>query len=317
MEILKKKIYLLVCLLFGATFIASAVGLGFTLYRYRQADEVYEDLQDRFVMVNTGQGRPSSARTSSQTPAVTQTKPAAESKTDKEPGTGRETENAPDIGPETGNEPVTEPVPETEPQTEPEKEPENDQAPILVDFNGLRKINGDIIGWLYGAGTSINYPVVQSSDNEDYLHTDIYGKYLYSGTLFADFRCGAVGSDQIHIIYGHTMKNGSMFGKLNRYKKQSYYEEHPVLYYLTPDQDYRIDLFAGLVIESTSEFYSPNFRSPEDFEAILKKIRAKSTFSSKVTVTSDDHIVMLSSCDYTFNDARYVVFGKLTPLYTP
>ncbi|MCH5321539.1 MAG: class B sortase [Eubacterium sp.] len=193
-------------------------------------------------------------------------------------------------------------------------EEQKESAPISVDFDALTKENSDIIGWLYCENTVINYPVVQTSDNDYYLRRDLHGEYLRTGTLFADYRCSAVGTGQNHIIYGHNMKNSAMFGTLINYGEQGYYDAHPILYYLTPEKDYRIDLFAGFTTDAGADIYRTEFTNTEEFEAFLQDIRAKSSFASDVAVTGDDNIVMLSTCSYEFNDARYVVFGKLTSL---
>ena len=205
-------------------------------------------------------------------------------------------------------------------QNEPEQATNSEaeqNIPISVDFPSLMQENSDIIGWLYCENTPINYPVVQSNDNDYYLRRDLHGNYLYSGTLFADFRCPAVGTGQNFIIYGHFMKNAMMFGTLEKYKDQSYYDEHPVLYYLTPDKNYMIELFASFVTDADSDIYSPEFGDTDKFEAVLQNIKDNSTFVSDVSVTGDDHIVMLSTCSHDFNNARYVVFGKLTCLSDP
>lgn len=187
-------------------------------------------------------------------------------------------------------------------------------APIQVDFRALMQENDDIVGWLYCADTPINYPVVQSADNNDYLRRDLQGNYLASGTLFVDFRCQAIDVTQNYIIHGHNMKDTTMFGTLINYGEQAYYDQHPVLYFLTPEKDYFIELFAGYVIESVSEVYTPEFDDAQTFGAFLQQVRAKSSFTSDVTVTETDHIVTLSTCSYAFNNARYVVLGKVTEL---
>lgn len=187
-------------------------------------------------------------------------------------------------------------------------------APISVDFEALLLENSDIIGWLYCANTPINYPVVQADNNDRYLRRDLHGEYLRTGTLFADYRCSAVGTGQNHIIYGHNMKNSSMFGTLVNYKEQKYYDEHPVLYYLTPDHDYKIELFSGFTADADSDIYRTEIGDAEAFEAFLQEIIAKSTFATDISVSGEDKIVMLSTCSYEFNNARYVVFGKLTCL---
>ena len=90
-------------------------------------------------------------------------------------------------------------------------------------------------GWLYCPDTALNYPVVQGKDNIKYLQRDLDGKYLASGTLFVDFENGALGEDTNYIIYGHNMKNGTMFAQLSGYKSQEFYDAHPYAMLLTPN----------------------------------------------------------------------------------
>lgn len=181
--------------------------------------------------------------------------------------------------------------------------------PIQIDFDLLCRENADVVGWLYCEGTVINYPVVQRpGDNTYYLHRGLNGRYLVSGTIFVDGRCGGIAAGWNHIIYGHNMDNGTIFGSLVKYKDQSYYEEHPVLWYLTPEGNWRIDLFAGLVTDVKSDVYTPAVSSDS-----LTKFRESSTFVSPVPVSASDAVITLSTCSYEFNNARYVVMGKLTP----
>ena len=192
---------------------------------------------------------------------------------------------------------------------------DEEPAPVRVNFEALLETNNHVVGWLYCEGTPINYPVVQYKNNDYYLHRDINRKYLSSGTLFVDFRCGPLGTEQNHIIYGHNMRNSTtMFGSLMNYKKQAYYDEHPVIYYLTPNGDYRIDLFAGYVTGADADVYFPSFGTADDFDAVLRYAIKRSTFKTDVTVTGEDHVVMLSTCSTESNSARYVAFGKLVPL---
>lgn len=106
--------------------------------------------------------------------------------------------------------------------------PVSETAPIKVDFERLQEENKDIIAWLYCPDTEINYPVVQSKDNEYYLRRLLDGTWNIAGTLFMDYRNAADCSDLHTIIYGHNMKNNTMFGSLPKYSKQEYYEEHSV-----------------------------------------------------------------------------------------
>ena len=192
-------------------------------------------------------------------------------------------------------------------------QPEVETAGIAVDFPKLFATNADVIGWLYCADTPIHYPVVQAADNDTYLHKGLDGQYLRSGTIFADYRNDPIGKDRQFVLYGHSMKNKTMFGSLLEYKKQAYYDAHPVLYYLTPDAEYRIELFAGCVMKVPQIIYQPN-PGTEEYATYLKEMRQKSTFHSDVTVTAEDTVVVLSTCSYEFDNARYVALGKLVKI---
>ena len=107
---------------------------------------------------------------------------------------------------------------------------EKETSPITVDFTQLLATNEDVCGWLYSKDTVINYPVAQGEDNNEYLHHLLDGTYNSSGTLFLDCECGPEFSGANSIIYGHNMKNGSMFNSLHSYSDQAYYDAHPVMY---------------------------------------------------------------------------------------
>lgn len=189
--------------------------------------------------------------------------------------------------------------------------PKANEPPITIDFDALLNRNKDVIGWLYCPDTVINYPVVQGKSNNQYLRKDLDGKYLVSGTLFADYRNGALNEDANYIIYGHNMKNGTMFFSLAKYKQQAYYDQHPILYYLTPEGNYKLELFAGLVVKRDDKIYLPN-QSKEEFAERIIQYREKSTFQSDVELEYNDTIVTLSTCSYEFDNARYIVIGRLT-----
>lgn len=192
---------------------------------------------------------------------------------------------------------------------EPTTDEEEIQVPISIDFEALKKENSDIIGWIYCPDTPINYPIVKGKDNNQYLRTDLNGKYLVSGTLFADYRNGNIGDDRNYIVYGHNMKNSTMFGTLVKYKEQSYYDAHPILYFLTPDENYIIELCAGAVVKRDSDIYNPN---PE--KNVLAAFTEKSTFQSSVEISEYESIITLSTCSYEFNNARYVLIAKLNKI---
>lgn len=186
-------------------------------------------------------------------------------------------------------------------------------VPLSIDFDILQSENPDIIAWIYSEGTPINYPVVQGKDNQYYLKrlTDL--TYNSSGTLFMDFRNSSDFSDRNSVIYGHNMKNKSMFGSLVEYKQQDYYDEHPYLWLLTKERAYRIDLIAGFVTASDSDSYCV-FETKAELDAYISRAVGRSTFSSDADTGNTDRIVTLSTCSYENNTARYVVIGKLVPI---
>ena len=188
-------------------------------------------------------------------------------------------------------------------------------APVDVDFDKLQQMNVNVVGWLYCEGTPINYPVVQSADNSYYLNHLYDDQTNSSGAIFMDALNSPELTDANTVIYGHNMKNGSMFASLQNYDMQSYYEEHPVMYYMTREHDYRIDVFASYETSGDSEAFTMFFDSPETYLNYLKGTWEKSMIdTSWLPMTVDDNIVTFSTCSYSFNDARYVVQGKVTKL---
>lgn len=188
------------------------------------------------------------------------------------------------------------------------------KAPISVDFASLKKTNPDIVGWMYCEGTVINYPVVQGKDNVFYLSHMADKKSNGAGALFVDYRNAAGFMNQNTLIYGHHMKNGSMFASLVQYKTQAYYDAHPVMYLLTPERDYKVALFSGFICDTSSNVYDRQFSPETEYMELLADAVAKSNFKSTVQVLPADKIITMSTCTYEFADARYVVLGKLIPL---
>jgi len=195
--------------------------------------------------------------------------------------------------------------PDLQPEDETEPEPEG----LEVDFDALWKINKDIVAWIYCPNTPINYPVVQSEDNDYYLRRLLDGSWNIGGTLFLDYRCASDFSGANSIIYGHHMKSGAMFGSLVRYRNQSYYNEHPVMYLATPAGQYRVELFAGCTIEAMDGIYEPEPNADQ-----VERLMRRSTFAPNDGTATEGPILTLSTCAYDFENARYVVLGRLVPI---
>ena len=184
-------------------------------------------------------------------------------------------------------------------------------APIQVDFDALFAKNQDVVAWLYCPDTPINYPVVQALDNDYYLHRLLDGSQNAGGTLFMDYRNAADLSDWNSVIYGHNMSNDSMFGTLPDYETQSYFEAHPEMFLLTPEQDYVIEWIAGFTTPASSELYNAFTPDAAEKARFLENWLQSSDFVSEMVPAAEDRLITLSTCSYAYNDARYVLIGRM------
>lgn len=184
---------------------------------------------------------------------------------------------------------------------------------ITVDFKTLQAKYPDVVGWLYCANTGLNYPIVQTAEEggEYYLYRDIDGSSNKNGTVFLDWQCSSNFTSQNNLVYGHNMKTGRMFAPIVKYRDQSFYDAHPYMYLYTPNQLYKVNLFAGMVTPHDSAVYSYSLSS--DY---IKECIANSTFKSSVG-TPTGNILTLSTCAYDFDNARYVVMGEMVPIDWP
>ena len=187
------------------------------------------------------------------------------------------------------------------------------KAPITVDFASLKAKNPDVVGWLYCEDTPINYPVVQGSDNDFYLSHDYAGDFNIDGAIFVDSESRFL-VDSRSVIYGHHMNSGSMFASLLNWSDQDYYDEHPVMWLLTPNQTYKVILFSGHHADAYSSLYD-EVRQPGDaLNAYLENARSLSDFKANVLLDSQGHYIMMSTCAYLFDNDRYVLHGMLVPV---
>lgn len=188
-------------------------------------------------------------------------------------------------------------------------------APLKVDFAALKSTNEDVVGWIYiEALESVSYPVVQGDDNSTYLHTTYEKNYNIAGTIFVDYENKGDFSDCNTLVYGHNMKNGSMFGSLKEFTKDAEtYKKSKYFWILTPEKDYRYEIIAAYTTSVNSDTYTL-FKGPGvEFEEYLKKIKGYSEIQTEINVEDlnmRDKVVTLSTC--TGNEAtRFVVQGKM------
>ena len=181
-----------------------------------------------------------------------------------------------------------------------------------VDFDSLKEINPDTVGWIYCPDTNIDYPVVQGKDNSVYLHTMFEGGRNAAGSIFMDAENKSDLSDFNTILYGHHMKNGSMFRDLDHFKEEGFYEKHPYMLFMTPEKNYVIEIFAGFVSKTSDDSWRISFPTVQHRQDWIDMLMKKSAFSGIVVPDTASHIMTLSTCSYEFSNARFVVFGLLT-----
>ena len=214
----------------------------------------------------------------------------------------------------------------TEKEKENGKHYEDAEPPLEVDWKELRSINPDIVGWIYVDGLpNINYPICRGEDNDYYLHHTFRREYLFAGSVFEDFHNAADFSDPNTIVYGHNMRDGSMFNKLKELLDQEKYEKNPYFWILTPKGNYRYHIFCITKAGVGSDVYLLYEQNGEEFLEWEKKIRGMSDVTNDVELDKDDKVVVLSTCT-SDSSVRCVVIGKCvssdhpikpTPIPTP
>lgn len=187
----------------------------------------------------------------------------------------------------------------------------------VVDWKALKKVNPDVQGWLYQKGTVINYPVVQGTDNDTYLHTRFDKQWSGGGTLFVDCRMEKDFKGFNSIIYGHHMKDGSMFRSIRGYTKEDgYYDKHKTLELATPHGNYHLVVFSAFITKATDEdTYKMTYDEAEK-QAYIDRAWERSELpitKDSVDVTKNDRLVTLSTCAYDYEEARYIVMCKIVP----
>ena len=187
----------------------------------------------------------------------------------------------------------------------------------VVDWKALKNVNPDVQGWLYQKGTVINYPVVQGTDNDTYLHTRFDKQWSGGGTLFVDCRMEKDFKGFNSIIDGHHMKDGSMFRSIRGYTKEDgYYDKHKTLELATPHGNYHLVVFSAFITKATDEdTYKMTYDEAEK-QAYIDRAWERSELPitrDSVDVTKNDRLVTLSTCAYDYEEARYIVMCKMVP----
>lgn len=173
----------------------------------------------------------------------------------------------------------------------------------------LKSKNEDYRFWLNVDGTKVDYPVLQSTDNDFYLNHDFKKEASKSGSVVLDFRNDSL-NDKNTIIYAHNMKDGSMFGDLKEFKKEEFFNNHGKITINNNDEISTYEIFSVYVRDNSTDYLKVDFEGDE-FEEYLNDIQERSMHKSDVEVNTDDKIITFSTCSYEFKNARLVIHAKL------
>lgn len=189
----------------------------------------------------------------------------------------------------------------------------NDDS-FRVDFDTLRDINPDVVGWIRFIEPSIiNYPVVQGEDNGEYLYKTFKGYDNTVGSIFVNAYNQPDFEDQNTIIYGHYMYNGTMFNDLDKYKEQDFWQRYPFFYIYTPDgKELRYDIYSAGIVKDTSGSYNYQFLNETEFAEFIALTKSISNYDTGIEVGADAQIITLSTCTKDNNDDRFVIHAVKT-----
>ena len=182
---------------------------------------------------------------------------------------------------------------------------------IPVKFEELQAVNPDVYAWITVPGTDIDYPILQhASDNSYYLMHNIDGSYGYPGCIYTENMNSKDFTDNNTVIYGHNMKNLSMFGKLKYYNRdENYYDSHQYFQILVDGKKYRYQIFSYETVSDDSDEYTVGFEPDETFGKFVQRMAASSMKDTGIVPTKDDKVVTLSTCSTSGETYRFVVHG--------
>ena len=185
---------------------------------------------------------------------------------------------------------------------------------INANEEELKSINNNYEMWIQIPNTEINYPVVQAEDNEYYLKHNFKNKSNMSGTIFVDYR-NNIDEDKNIIIYGHNMRNGTMFNNITKFKDESFFNNNNTINIIRNNTLYQYEIFSVYVEDESKVSLDTEFADNEIFVNYALNEGAKSIYNKNITITEEDKIITLVTCSYEYTGARTILVGKLKKFY--
>ena len=191
------------------------------------------------------------------------------------------------------------------------EEKEKDKYPyIKTDFKKLLKENNKTVGWIQVPNTNINYPVLQTTDNDFYLTHNFNDQDNSAGWVFMDYRNDSKNLDTNTLLYAHNRLDESMFGTLKNTLYEEWYKNNNYIYYNTLDTMNTYEVFSVYTINVNDFINAINFKSDEDFKNYLTTIYDKSDINKEIDLSSTEKIITLYTCS-GYNNERTILHAKL------
>ena len=185
------------------------------------------------------------------------------------------------------------------------------EANDTLSFEELCKINPEIIGWLTVNDTTIDYPITQTNNNEKYVNTNAEGQYTLSGSIFLDYRNSSDFDDFNSILYGHHMEKKMMFGSLSDFSDKEYFDSHKYGNLFFNGADHGVEFFALILIDAyNNNMFSPAINGQEQQQDFIDYLFSNAKHLRNISVTPEDHLILLSTCTSDITNGRYILVGK-------
>ena len=187
-----------------------------------------------------------------------------------------------------------------------------------ASFEELLAINPDVCAWVTLDNTKIDYPVLQGSTNLTYINRDVYGSFALAGSIFLDTRSSRDFSDAYSLLYGHHMENSGMFGDLDLYKDQTFFNENSTGMLILPDRAYNLEIFACLLIDAGEDAIFDPEQQQTDIDGLLSYARKNNLHLRREAINKLERMDMpqvlaLSTCSTEFTDARTIILAVMEP----
>ena len=185
------------------------------------------------------------------------------------------------------------------------KENKEEKTERMIQVQKLKEENSDIVGWLEIEGTSINYPVLQGTDNEFYMTHNYKKEKSKNGSIFLNKDYDWNIESNNLLIYGHNINNGTMFQELLKYENEDYYKKHPIILFTTEDEEKKYE-----IISVFKYYFFINPKTEYEYKDYIENIKKISIYNIENTAKYGEELISLSTCSYHIKDGRFVVVGK-------